>query len=191
MSEDIASKENLRLLLDGKLPGDDFKALVRLKPKDKDRFWKYLAILQERVPWNDRILLPISDHLYVVSKGAGKRVVKCDCGHEYGDYRANWKLGCLVYIRRTEEEMKEVYTVGGYPDLNAGSEIREFYCPGCLRLLCVESCPRGYPVIFDFLPDIDALYRDWLHSPLPDEAPDWYLDQTTMLAQGFLKRRAT
>ena len=59
------------------------------KPKDKDRFLKYLDILQEKVPWDEKILLRISDHLYIVSKGKGERVVKCDCGHEFGDYRVN------------------------------------------------------------------------------------------------------
>lgn len=185
MSEDVASRDNLTLLMEGRLPADQFKALVRLKPKDKDRFWKYLEVLQSKVTWKDRILLPISDHLYVVGQGPGKRVVKCDCGQEFGDFRANWKLACLISVRRTEGEMREIFTVGGYPDLNAGSEIREFYCPGCLTLLCVESCPRGYPVIFDFLPDIDSLYRDWLGSPLPDESPEWYDDRTVSLVQEF------
>ena len=27
----------------------------------------------------------------------------------------------------------------------------------------------GYPIIFEFLPDIDSFYRDWLERPLPDE----------------------
>ena len=45
-------------------------------------------------------------------------------------------------------------------------EIREFYCPKCGTQLEVESVPHGYPVIFDFLPDLDAFYSKWLGKPL-------------------------
>ena len=43
----LASEENLRLLMEGKLPYDEVKKLIRLEVKDEDRFWKYLKILQE------------------------------------------------------------------------------------------------------------------------------------------------
>ena len=29
--------------------------------------------------------------------------------------------------------------------------------------------PVGYPMIFDFLPNLDAFYREWLGRPLPYE----------------------
>ena len=45
--------------------------------------------------------------------------------------------------------------------------MREFYCPGCGALLKVESVPVGCPIIFDFLPNLDAFYREWLGKPLP------------------------
>jgi len=44
--------------------------------------------------------------------------------------------------------------------------VREFYCPDCGTLLKVDSVPVGCPIIFDFLPDIDTFYRDWLKKPL-------------------------
>jgi acetone carboxylase gamma subunit len=34
-------------------------------------------------------------------------------------------------------------------------------------MLKVESVPVGYPIIFDFLPNLDAFYREWLGKPLP------------------------
>ncbi len=87
------SKEDLKDLYDGKLPWEKIKEIMS-RPKDDDRFEKYVEILQERVPWKERILLPIGEHLYIVQKGA-QRIVKCDCGHEFGDYRKNWKLSAL------------------------------------------------------------------------------------------------
>jgi hypothetical protein len=30
----------------------------------------------------------------------------------------------------------------------------------------VETLPFGYPAIFDFLPDFDSYYKDWLQKPL-------------------------
>jgi len=187
MLEDIATKENLKLLIDGKLASEEVRKLIQLSPKDRDRFWKYLEVLQERVPWKDKILLRISDHLYIVAKEGGGRVVKCDCGHELGDYRINWKLGCRVYARRTTEEMAEVVSVEeAIPDANL-VEIREFYCPGCFALLGVEVVPAGYPVIFEMLPDLDVFYRDWLDRPLEDEHPDWFKEKTSELIAEWAK----
>ena len=104
-------KENFELLIDGKLPWEEVKKVIRLSPKDADRFRKYIEILQAKVPWEDRILLRISDHLYIVAKPNGERIVKCDCGQEFGDYRVNWKLSCRVYVRDTDEAIAEVITI--------------------------------------------------------------------------------
>ena len=160
------SKQDLKDLYDGKLPWDKIKEIIS-RPKDDDRFDKYVEILQERMKWPDRILLPIGEHLYIVEKG-GERIVKCDCGHEFGDYRRNWKLSALIFVRDTREKLEEIYPGIRCPDPNL-CEVREYYCPGCAILLKVESVPVGYPIIFDFLPDIDAFYRDWLGRPLQDE----------------------
>jgi acetone carboxylase gamma subunit len=50
-------------------------------------------------------------------------------------------------------------------------ELREFYCPGCFTLLEVEAVPPGYPVLFDFQPDIEGFY-EWLGLPLPSSASE-------------------
>ena len=174
----IARKEKLKELVEGKAPWGDVKSLMRLKPKDKDRFEKYLEILQERVSWDDKILVRISEHLYVVSKGKGERVVKCDCGQEFGDYRINWKLSARIRVRKTEEEMAEVFSIEETipnPDL---VEIREYYCPGCYLQLAVEIVAPGYPPVFEFLPDLDTLYTDWLGTPLEDDGDDWFQDKS-------------
>jgi acetone carboxylase gamma subunit len=47
-------------------------------------------------------------------------------------------------------------------------EIREYICPGCATLLEVDAVPPGWPVIFDFLPDLEGFYEEWLGRPLPN-----------------------
>ena len=158
-------KEVLRELIDGKLPWDLTKRILS-GIKDEDRFDKYLEILQERVPWQEKILLPYQEHLYIVQKGED-RVVKCDCGYEFGDYRENWKLRAAIDLP-TEQELDVLYPSYAKPDTKF-CEVRRFYCPGCGTLLEVEVVPRGYPVIFDFLPDIDGFFREWLGRPLEIE----------------------
>jgi acetone carboxylase gamma subunit len=46
-------------------------------------------------------------------------------------------------------------------------EIREFFCPGCYSLLETETIPPGYPIIFNFLPDLEVFYNKWLKKELP------------------------
>jgi len=158
-------REDLRDLFAGKLDWDKTKAIIS-GPKDEDRFEAVLQLLQEQVPWSERILLPLREHLYIVQAG-DSRVVKCDCGHEFGDWRRNWKLSAAIIARDDDASMEEIYPGLRRPD-PALCEIREFVCPGCGVLLDVESVPVGYPVVFDALPDIDAFYDDWLGQPLGD-----------------------
>ena len=187
MEDGNVSKDRIRSLIEGQLPWEETKKMIRLTPKDADRFWKYLEVLQERIPWKDKILLRISDHLYIVAKADGGRVVKCDCGQELGDYRVNWKLNCQVYVRKTREEMAEVYSIEeAMPNLEL-VELREFYCPGCFALLATEVVPPGYPVIFELLPDLDTFYREWLGKPLEDEDSDWFQDRTFDLTLQWAK----
>ncbi|HEY50086.1 MAG TPA: acetone carboxylase subunit gamma [Dehalococcoidia bacterium] len=179
-SGELTSRENIKLMMEGKLNPDIVNSLRRMAIKEEDRFWKYVDILQEKTGFKERILLRLSDHLYIVAKG-DERIVKCDCGYEFGDYRINWKLGSLVRARKTTEEMKEAYTFlpKEMPHPEEGLvEIREFYCPGCLAQLAVELVPPGYPVVFEMFPDLDTFYRDWMGQPLPDENPEWFQDKT-------------
>nr|MDO8090112.1 acetone carboxylase subunit gamma [Candidatus Sigynarchaeota archaeon] len=158
-------KRTLERLIDGELTWEELKPIIAGR-KDPDRFDRILEILQERVPWKEKILLPLHEHLYVVAK-EGERIVKCDCGYEFGDYRENWKTKCRVRVRDTAEEIEELYPkyMGCQPDW---MEIREYYCPGCFALLEVETVPPGYPSVFNFLPDIDTFYEKWLGRPPPD-----------------------
>jgi acetone carboxylase, gamma subunit len=170
-------KDTLRDLVDEKLPRGQVRA-IQSGYKDTDRFDKYVAILQERVQWDDPIVLPFGEHLYVVRKkpsGAkvpdgsaeSSYVIKCDCGHEFCDYRENWKLEALINVRETVEDLREIYPdkMHGDPQWNV---LREYFCPGCNTLLEVEAVPRGYPPVHDFVPDLEAFYNDWLGRALPD-----------------------
>jgi len=169
-------KDTLRDLVDEKLPRGQVRA-IQSGYKDADRFDKYVAILQERVPWPERIVLPFGERLYITvpsagkpsdgsTQGPGSYVVRCHCGHEFCDYRENWKLEALVNVRDTVEELREIYPdkMHGDPDWNV---LREYFCPGCKTLLEVEAVPPGYPPVHDFVPDLEGFYEGWLGRPLP------------------------
>lgn len=160
------SKEVIADLVAGTLPWPQTRRIMSAY-KDDDRFWKYLAALQDRVGWTDPILLPVGDHLFICETAEGK-VTKCECGHSFGDYRRNWKLNAAILVRDSEESLREIYPNSDLPD-PAWMEIREFICPHCGTLHEVEATAPGYPVVHDFEPDLEGFYRDWLGKPLPVE----------------------
>lgn len=158
-------RADVERLMDGTLAWPAVQEMMR-EAKDPDRFDVFVSILQSRVPWDDQILLPLTPALSIVAKDSGDRVVKCRCGHEFGDYRVNWKLSALVHVRDTEESLSEVYVGREMPD-PAWVQVREYVCPGCGSQLEVEAVPRGCPPDFEFLPDLDTFYEQWLGRPLP------------------------
>lgn len=163
------SKHQISSLVDGKL---DWETTLRMlsMPKDQERFALYLQILQERMTWPDKIVLPLAPHLFIVQSAATMQwVTKCECGHEFGDYRENWKLNAVIYVRDSEEKMNEVYPKLMAPD-TSWQVYREYYCPNCGVMHDVEAPTPWYPVIHDFEPDIEAFYKDWVNLPVPDRA---------------------
>jgi acetone carboxylase gamma subunit len=159
-------KRTLERMIEGKLSWDELRPIIS-GTKDTDRFNKILEILQERVKWSEKIILPLHEHLYVVSK-ENQRIVKCDCGYEFGDYKENWKLKSRIRVRDSFESIEELYLkdMGSDPEWQ---ELREYFCPGCFTLLDVEAVPPGYPTIFNFLPEIDLFYEKWLGRKAPDK----------------------
>ena len=135
------SKDLIRQLGDGTIDDDNAERLLKLPRKDKERFLNYIEVLQEKVPFDDRILLRLGDKLYVVSKGAGVRETQCECGHSFGDYRENWKLRCKIRTRKTPEKMAEVYDPAPAVPEAGWQEIREFFCPSCATQHAVEVAP--------------------------------------------------
>ncbi len=172
-------KQIVEQLVTGDISRAESRRLLKMEPKDPERFWTYLEVLQDRVEWKDRILLRISDHLYIVKKEeTGERLVKCDCGHELGDYRANWKTEANIRVRETKEEIDKVYFPASAAPEPEWNEVREFFCPGCFAQIGVEIVPPGYPLLFEFLPDLDRFYREFLGRPLDDEEDYWYENHT-------------
>jgi N-methylhydantoinase B/oxoprolinase/acetone carboxylase alpha subunit/acetone carboxylase gamma subunit len=158
-------RETLGAMLDEKLSRREVKD-IQSGYKDPDRFDKWLAILQERVPYDDPIVLPMGEGLNAVRAADGELVVRCDCGHDFCPPDRNWKMDALIFVRDDAETIGEVYPGFAGPDTE-WSELRELYCPSCARQLEVEAVPPGYPVLHEFLPDIDGLYRGWLGRDVP------------------------
>jgi len=134
--------------------------------KNPDRFDQWLAFLQARAGYPEAIVLPAGEGLNIVRRGAGDYAVRCDCGHDFCDWRSNWKLDAVVFVRKTVEALREVYPERGHCDPD-WMELREFYCPACARQLEVEALTPGYPVVHEFLPDLEGFYEHWLGRALP------------------------
>lgn len=150
-------------LIDGELHWPKVKEIIS-HPKDPKRFDQVIRILQDRVAWDEPILLPLAEHLYIVQNG-DDRPVKCDCGHEFGPYTENWKRHARVRVRNSVETMRELYRAYEHADPD-WMELREYFCPGCFTLLEVEALPPGYPVVHDFVPDLEGFYETVLGRPL-------------------------
>jgi acetone carboxylase gamma subunit len=149
-SGDEAKRDSVRELIEGVLSLEQLADLQR-ETKTGDRVAIVLAIEQARVSWDDRILVPLQESLYVVERADGARVVKCYCGQEFGDYHRNWKEQALVYERHPQDGVVFQPNKGADP---VWQSLREFYCPGCATQLDVEPVPAGYPFVFNFLPDL-------------------------------------
>ena len=147
-------KDVLKDLVEGNLDPVALRAM-QSSPKEAGRFRAVLEIEQERVPWNDKILLPIGEGLYIVENEDG-RVVKHVCGQEFGSYKSNWKLSALVHERNTIEKLQRIYRGPRACDPD-WMVLREFICPKCGAMLEIEAVPPAYPIIFSFLPDEAAL----------------------------------
>jgi acetone carboxylase gamma subunit len=158
----------LRDLVDERLPRGEVRA-IQSAYKDPGRFDAYVRLLQERVPWDDPIVLPFGEHLFIVAQAGPRYVVKCDCGHEFCEHTENWKLEALIRVRDDAESLAEVYPDKMHGD-PAWNVLREYFCPGCRAQLEVEAVPPGYPVIHDFVPDLEGFYEEWLRRPLPGAA---------------------
>ena len=159
-------KKTLERMIKGDLSWEELRPIISGR-KDAERFETILEILQEKVSWSEKIILPLHEHLYIVSKD-GQRIVKCDCGYEFCEYTINWKTKCRIRVRDTFAAIEELYLkdMGSDP---TWQELREYFCPGCFTLLDVEAVTPGFPTIFNFLPDIDAFYEEWLGRKAPDK----------------------
>lgn len=163
------TQEQVNNLVEGSLDWDTTFRMLSM-PKDGARFSMYLTALQKKVTFPDKIVLPLSPHMYIVQSAKTKQwVTKCDCGHEFCGYKENWKLFANIYVRDTPEAMAEVYPTLMAPDTN-WQVYREYFCPSCGTLHDVEAPTPWYPVIHDFEPDIETFYKEWVGLPVPEKA---------------------
>lgn len=160
-------REQIEKLIDGDLPWEELRNDVLPDPKDPDRFEVTREILQERVEFDDPILVPLNDHLHAVGTDDGRKVV-AECGRELCDLGDNWKTACRVRVREDEDEMRELYPEGMGANPDWDFQLREWFCPGCFALVDVDAVPVGYPVYVPFEPDVDAFYEEWQGEPAPD-----------------------
>jgi N-methylhydantoinase B len=160
----VLERGTLAGMADERLSRREVKA-IQSGYKDSGRFDKWLEVLQERVPYDERIVLPLGEGLNVVRAGSDL-VVRCDCGHDFCTPSENWKMEAALLLRDSVEAMREVYPQMAHADPE-WMELREFHCPSCARLLEVEASPPGYPVVHEFLPDIEGFYRGWLGREVP------------------------
>jgi acetone carboxylase gamma subunit len=156
---------------------DEIREVLRQK-KSPMRFQEYTAALAQTTPFGDAVLLRLAEYLFIVREEDGSHAVRCgECEHSFGDPRVNWKLAANVRARRTLEEFMEVYQYEEVCPEPGIAEVREYFCPGCFTLLCVECVPIGYPPIFEFLPDLKSVYEDILGESAPD---GWTFEDRTL-----------
>ncbi len=155
------SKDQLGDLLDEKLNRRTVKG-IQSDIKDPDRFDKWVELLQERVDYDDPIVLPYGEGLNIVRRADdGELVIRTDAGADLCRWDQNWKMHVPMFVRDTDELYEELYPKLGHPE-GEWQELREYYCPRSGRLLETEAVPPGYPVVHEYLPDIEGFYTGWL-----------------------------
>jgi acetone carboxylase gamma subunit len=160
-----ASQELTTALVQRKLSWQELLGLMRA-PKEPSRFDQTLVAHQQLVDWDEQILLPLGENLYIVAKD-GTAIVKTRAGAELGPWDGNWKMRCRVIVRRTRADLLELYPDDQLTIDSDLIEIREFLCPISGTVLDVDCVPPTFPVEVDFTPDLVAFYRDWLGRELP------------------------
>ena len=161
-----SSAETLEALLDERLSRREVKE-IQSGYKDPDRFDKWVALLQSRVDWDDPIVLPLGEGLNVVRRSSdGELVIRSDAGHDFCRFDATGRRTRRSSSATPTSCCSEIYPRMAHCDPD-WMELREFYCPLSGRLLETEAVTPGYPVVHDFLPDIEGFYRGWLGREVP------------------------
>jgi acetone carboxylase gamma subunit len=159
------TEETLADLLDEKLSRRAVKD-IQSSIKDPDRFDKWVSLLQARVDYDDPIVLPYGEGMNIVRTTDGELTIRTDAGADLCRWDQNWKMHVPMFVRDTDDLYREIYPKLGHPEGN-WQELREFYCPLSGRLLETEAVPPGYPVMHEYLPDIEGFYSGWLGREIP------------------------
>lgn len=90
---------------------------------------------------SETVLVPMGSHLEVVDI-AGKKVVRCRCGHIFCEANQNWKeYACFAVVPPSN--------AGPLVKLHQELEMREYTCPACARLHGVEVMMPAEPPLWD------------------------------------------
>jgi N-methylhydantoinase B len=153
-------------LLDEKLSRRGVKD-IQSGLKDPGRFDLWVALLQTRVGYDDPIVLPYGEGLNIVRRQSdGELVVRTDAGHDFCRWDQNWRMHAPMFVRDNDALYGEIYPKLSYPE-GDWMELREFYCPISGHLLETDAVPPGYPVLHEYLPDLNGFYEGWLGRPVP------------------------
>jgi N-methylhydantoinase A/acetone carboxylase beta subunit len=87
-----------------------------------------------------------------------KKVMK-NCGKEVPIYLSSEVNPVLREFPRLNSTIIEAYAGAPSSCDPEWMVLRKFYCPGCQAQLDVEAVPPGYPFIFDFQPDLEAIKK--------------------------------
>lgn len=159
------TKKQVADLVKGDLDFETVHLMLSM-PKDEERYKFYMETINEGLEYDHQAIAALGPHLnYVVRSDNEEVVVMCACGHDFGDYRNNWKLNALIYVRDNVEKMEQIYPAIMAPDTN-WQVYREYYCPSCGIQHCVEAPTPWYPVLHDLQPDFKTFY-EWLGQPAP------------------------
>jgi len=99
-----AKIRELERLLENKASEDEIFRVIASEKSPEISFDAVIEYFQRKVPWGEKILLPLSKHLFIICKD-GKAIVKAACGYEFGDFRINWKVFSKVRVRRTQKTL--------------------------------------------------------------------------------------
>ena len=72
--------------------------------KDPDRFDKWVELLQERVDYDDPIVLPYGEGMNIVRRASdGELVIRTDAGADLCRWDENWKMHVPMFVRDSDE----------------------------------------------------------------------------------------
>ena len=136
--------------------------------KDPDRFEKWLSVLQERVAYEDPIVLPVRrgpEHRAAALRRASSSI-RSDAGDDFCRSERELEDARAVFVRDTDERYGRS-TRSWATRRATGQQLREYYCP----LVRAPARDRGraarLPGLHEYLPDIEGFYRGWLGREVP------------------------
>ena len=124
-------------------------------------------MLQERVPYDDPIVLPAGEGLNIVRRRLdGQLTYRCDCGHDFCAHNRNWKMDAVVHVRETGARCSRSTRRWPGP-IRSSSRSASTTAPRARASSRWRPSSPGYPVVHEFLPDVEGFYRGWLGREVP------------------------